>query len=77
MSTKTPPRPRRKPGEYLTASRLTLEAAAQVMDLEDRLEALRATLRDLTAQLHRGRVRASRWDGTTERRLTPERRRAA
>ena len=68
--TMTPTRPRR---DYRTGKRLTLDATAIVLDLEDRLEQLRVVLRDLTGTLHVGQVR-DRWDGSTERRRLRDRR---
>lgn len=72
MPTQTPTRPRR---DYRTGKRLTMDATAIVMDLEDRLERLREVLRDLTGTLHAGQVR-DRWDGATERRAARDRRTA-
>ena len=60
------PPPHRTPREFHTAKRQSLEASAIVMDLEDRLERLRAILRYLTATLHDRHVRAARrWYGNT------------
>lgn len=64
------PTPRR---EYRTAKRQAMDATAMIFDLEDRLEALRELLRDLTATLHVRQARA-RWDGRTERRRIHDRR---
>jgi hypothetical protein len=67
-------RPRR---DYRTGKRLTMDATAIVLDLEDRLEQLREILRDLTGTLHAGQVRDARpWDGATDRRRTTDRRAA-